>query len=483
MRWPGFVGPSYQSQSPLADVERCVNWYPEQVESQAGKARYVYYPTPGQQTFTTLPTAGARALFSMDGRTHGVMGNNVFELFADGTSALRGTVAQNSQPAQIAYNGRGGNQLLIASGGNGYCLDLGTNTLTQVLVGDCLQVGMIDTYFLAFGGTQYRLSELKDGSTWNAAKVVKRTVAPDPWVAMVVDGKRQLWLIGEQTGEVHYDTGSSSLTPFEPVPGAIFKYGTPARWSAIAVADSVMWLAQTSEGAGMVVRAQGYIPVRVSTHAVETAIASYLRTSRIDDAEALVYEDQGHVFYCLTFPSANATWVYDFVTQLWHERGTWNPPLSRFDRWHPRVHCYAFGKHLVGETNSIRIASLDITSGTEVDGSVIRRVRVAPGFAFEHQPIYYRSLEVYLQTGVGLATGQGSDPTVMLRTSNDGGQTWSSERTDSAGRMGDFRQRVVFMRLGRALDRVIEISVSDPVPWRVIDAYLEADLPQEAAAS
>ena len=480
MKWPGFIGPSYQSQSVLADVERCVNWYPEPVEAPSGKNKYALYPTPGQRAFCTLPAIGSRALFAMNNRMHAVSGGTLAEVSASGTVTTRGTVVQDTQLAQIAYNGRAGNQLLVASGGNGYCLDLTSNTFSQVLTGDCVQVGMIDGYFLAFNGTQYRISSLNDGTTWNPTQFQMRSIAPDPWQAMVVDGQRQIWLIGEQTSEVHYNANSFPF-PFAPIPGAVMKFGTPAPWSPAAAADSMMWLTQTSGGAGMVVQARGYTPQRISTYAVETAIARYARTSRITDAESLVYEDQGHVFYALTFPSANATWVYDLTTQLWHERGTWNAPSYQFDRWHPRVHCYAFGQHLVGETATGVLSTLDTTIGSEVDQSAIRRVRIAPALAAQGEPLYFGELEVYLQTGLGLTTGQGQRPIAMLRTSDDGGQTWGNERTCGAGPMGAFDTRVFWTRLGRSYDRAIELSVSDPIPWRVIDAWMTVDGPQQGA--
>jgi len=474
MRWPDFIGPSYQSQSQWADIERLMNWFVEPMESPGAKNRYALYPTPGQQTFLSVSDVGTRALFSMNGRTHAVVGSTVYELFSNALTASRGTVVQDSNMAQIAYNGRAGNQLLIASGGNGYCLNLTTNVLTPVLAGDCVQVGMIDEYFLAFNGTQYRISNLNDGLTWDPTQFIQRSIAPDPWQAMVVDGQRQIWLIGEQTGEVHYNAGSFPF-PFAPIPGAVFKFGTPAPWSVVSAADSVMWLSQTSAGAGMVVQARGYTPSRVSTFAVETAIANYQRNSRITDAEALVYEDQGHVFYVLNFPSANATWVYDLTTQQWHERGTWNSSANQYDRWHPRVHCYAFGKHLVGENGTNVIGSVDTTFGSEVDGRAIRRMRIAPGINNQWEPLYYRSLELYMQTGLGLASGQGSNPMVMLRTSDDAGMTWSSERTCSAGAIGQFGVRVMWLRMGRSYDRTIEVTVSDPTPWRLVDAFIDVD--------
>ena len=47
MVYRGFCGPSYTSQSVIADAELCMNWYPEQMESDAAPSRDVLYPTPG----------------------------------------------------------------------------------------------------------------------------------------------------------------------------------------------------------------------------------------------------------------------------------------------------------------------------------------------------------------------------------------------------------------------------------------------------
>jgi hypothetical protein len=69
----------------------------------------------------------------------------------------------------------------------------------------------------------------------------------------------------------------------------------------------------------------------------------------------------------------------------------------------------------------------------------------------------------------------GRGPLVTLRWSNDGGHTWSNGYDRDCGQAGDYRRRVLWNRLGRSRDRVYEISMSDPVPWRIVDAYLFTD--------
>ena len=88
-------------------------------------------------------------------------------------------------------------------------------------------------------------------------------------------------------------------------------------------------------------------------------------------------------------------------------------------------------------------------------------------------------IEVLLESGLGTTTGQGQRPTLMLRSSTDGGKTWGVERTASAGAMGEYQTRCLFWRMGQARNRVFELSVSDPIPWRILDSFI--DVAQESA--
>lgn len=470
-QYPGFIGASDRSQSPIADVEQTMNWYVE-VLPRSAKSPAALYPTPGQAAWTTVSQVGTRALFQENGRCFGVVATVPYEFTRDMTPTALGAVTQDSNPGTIVTNGATGAQAFFTSGTNGYLLNLLTNAFSQVLTGTATMGGMLDGYFLAFNKTtgKFAISNLNDGSTWDPTQFAQRSSAPDNWQSMVINAP-DIWLIGEKTGDVWYDAGSFPF-PFAPRPGVTFKYGTPATFSVIPVGQSVMWLSRTTDGAGIVVRALGYAPQRVSTAALETAIAQYERDATIADAEAMSYAEDGHTFYVLTFPTARKTWAYDLTTGLWAQRGKWNPRLNDFDIWTPRVHAYAFGKHLVGDRNSGQISTLDVTTGTEADGSAIRRIRVAPSLFRENRLIPQGTLEVFLEAGLGTSTGQGFAPLGMLRTSDDGGKTWGRERQGSLGAIGRYGVRLQFTRLGQSRDRVYEFSMSDPIPGRVIDAYI-----------
>jgi hypothetical protein len=104
---------------------------------------------------------------------------------------------------------------------------------------------------------------------------------------------------------------------------------------------------------------------------------------------------------------------------------------------------------------------------------VMRRLRRAPHLSNEGNRITFDKFQIDLETGLGIATGQGEDPQVMLRWSDDGGQTWSSEHWVSAGPQGAFKTRAIWRRLGQARDRVFEVTMTDPVPWRLIAAWID----------
>ena len=485
MKYPNFIGPSYVSANLLSDQEELFNWYLEILESSGAKNRFHYLPTPGQQAFVSVADVGTRALFSMNNFTRAVVGPTLYSLASTNSATSLGTMTQDSNPATISYNGVAGNRLMITTGGNVYYENLTTNVVTQVAGVSGTMGGMIDGYFVAFraGSTtvapEIRISPLNDTTgVWDPTQFQQRSIAPDPWKAMVLDGNRQIWLIGEQTSEVWTDFGSFPF-PFAPIPGAVLKSGTCAPFSAAAASDRVLWLEQTSSGAGKVVAAKGYSAQRVSTHAVETAIAGYARTSTINDAEAMVYQDQGHEFYILNFPQANASWAYDLTVAdtlgsayAWHRRGLWVPGRNQFELWTPRVHCYAFGQHLVGSRGNGTIATMDVAIGSELGGSAIRRMRRTAGIFDEYEKVTVRSLQFYFESGLGLQTGQGSDPTAMHRMSRDGGRTWGNERWVSTGAVGKYKTRAIFSRNGSARDRIDELTVSDPIPQRLTDAFV-----------
>jgi hypothetical protein len=330
----------------------------------------------------------------------------------------------------------------------------------------------LDGYFVFNEPNSQRVwvTSLLDGTSVDPLDFASAEGSPDGLVAINVD-HREAWLFGSDSVEVWYDAGGADF-PLVRIQGAFNEIGCAAPFSVAKLDNSLFWLGQDARGQGIVYRANGYNGVRVSTHAVEYAIAQY---GVISDALAYTYQQEGHTFYVLTFPSANATWVYDAATQAWHERaGLTN---GEFTRHRSNCQCNFKGSIVVGDFENGNIYTFDLE--TYADNSAaqkwLRSWRALPTGTNNLKRTAHHSLQLDCETGVGLNTGQGSNPLVMLRWSDDGGHTWSNEHWSSMGAIGRYGHRVFWRRLGMTLklrDRVYELSGTDPVKISIVGAEL-----------
>lgn len=470
MRYPHFVGGSFQDENPITDSEDLINYYIQHSESEGASAPNELLPTPGFQSAYTVSQGGGRAMYEMDGRSFGVVGVKLYEWFADGSSIERGTVAIDSNPATISGNGSGGGQLFITSGGAGYNYDLATDVLTLIVGLSAMQGGEAYGYFLAFAvNGDVRMSDLFDGLTWDPTQFFQRTIGPDLWTGMIVTPYGQIFLPGSQTSEFWYNAGTFPI-PFAPDPSGLVEEGIAASFSLKFAGKSVVWLSTNKNGGYQVMRASGFTPQRISTHALEAQLATY---PRIDDALGETYEEKGHAHYRLTLPTAKVTWDYDFSTSQWAKVQTFIAETNSYDYCHPVWHCFAFGKHLMADLASNVIYQMDSTFGLDVDGRPMRRLRQFPVLLNENRMMFYPELEIVMQVGVGLqGTVTGSSPMISMQKSDDGGLTWGNERQISIGKAGQFGTRVRWLNTGSARKRVYRIICTDPVPYRLTDAFL-----------
>lgn len=479
MEYRSFISGSNRSQSPIADNQRTVNWYSEPSQVPGANTAAALYPSPGLETFITVDEGPARGTFVQQGRCFAVIGFTFYEVFADGSVTDYGDVAADDNPATMCSNGDAGHQVFVASGTIGYIFDLDANTLTAVTTG-ITACGFVDGYFVALDAitSTFKISDLEDGTTWDPAQVAQRQTAADRWVGMIVKN-REVWLFGSLTSDVWVNVGTSPF-PFAPIETGLIQHGAAAGFSAAVALDTVLWLEASTQGAGMVMQSEGYLGKKVSTYAVDFALQGY---DSLADAVGYTYQDQGHVFYVLNLPNAQATWVYDLTTGMWHERLFWNVMTGRYEAHHGICHAFAFGKHLIGDRTLGVVYEQSIDIATDADGAPLRRLRRAPHLSSENKETFYHKFELDMETGLGLARGDaddpdvlGSDPQIRLRFSNNGGKTWGTELACGAGRIGEYDTRVIWRRLGHGRDRIFEVIASDPVPWRLMQAWLDATL-------
>jgi hypothetical protein len=501
------LGSAYVARSINAADNRMVNLFPEAIP-EGGKEPGFLNRAPGLQFLQTVGTGPIRGLWAH--QTNGsdfyvVSGNEVYKLTSlTATPQLLGTVS-GTGPVSIADNGT---QIFFACNPNGFIYNETTGVFGQITDPDfagAVTVVYLDGYFV-FNQPNSQIiwvSQLLDGTSINPLDFASAEGSPDGVVGLISD-HRELWVFGTDSVEVWYDSGAADF-PLQRIQGAFNEIGCVAAASIAKLDNGLFWLGTDARGQGIVYRANGYTGVRVSTHAIEYAIAQY---GNISDAIAYTYQQEGHAFYVLTFPSGNATWVYDVSTQVWHERAGWNN--GEFMRHRSNCQCNFGGNIILGDFENGNIYRFDLDVYADNGGiqKWLRSWRALPTGQNNLKRTAHHSLQLDCETGVGLngfviaetiylmtennnylitessnylianqeafAT-QGSDPQVMLRWSDDGGHTWSNEHWSPIGKIGAYGHRTFWRRLGMTLklrDRVYELSGTDPNKIAIMGAEL-----------
>jgi hypothetical protein len=410
-----------------------------------------------------------RGSFSQDGRTFTVVGDGLYEVNVAGqTATYRGGIANDGAPVSFSSNGRGGEQLAICGGGELKIFTLTTNILSAAvalpLTNQPVVLGFINGYFLLLERDSVRVwfSNLENGLVWDALDFFARSQTSDNLVGLVVLRNR-IWLFGSLTTEVYYDSGDAD-NPFVPYPGSVMQEGLVVWTAVIVLGENVFWLAQDNQGRNRIVFGNDYTPTVISTPPISFAIASY---ATVENCEVFGYEQEGHPFLVWSFPSGGAagvTWVYDAREQEWHQRSTWNVALGIDTVWRARGLASTNDGLLVGDRTTGDLYTLDLDTFLD-NGAMIRRLRRAPYVSAENQWIFVDRVELGIQAGVGLASGQGSAPVVELTVSKDNGHSWMSAGDALLGAMGEYFDRAIWNLIGRVrADRlVLQVTLTDPV--------------------
>lgn len=442
---------THKTRSEAANASRLINLFVEALP-QDSQSDVVLYGTPGTVPFCELPTFGVEFLHEMRGTLYAGTSEALYVIDQWGDWTHINNVTLNGR-VSVADNGR---TMVFVDGHRGYAYspedgfwELGgsgwypADTVTYQ-----------DGYFIFNrAGTGQFFISLLFSTDFNALDFATAMGAPDDTVA-VQSSHRELWVFGTKTIEVWYNSGNPDF-PFERMQGTFATKGLGAKHSVALMDNSILWLGDD----GIVYRANGYVPQRISTFSVEWAIAH----GRRDDAFAYVYGESGHTFYVLTFPEQGQTWVYDAATRLWHERSHYE-----WGRHHSNCHATCYGKELVGDFQNGMIYQMDNYAYKDWTDP-IRRVAISPPITNRRKRAFMRAMEIHMEAGANI----GENPQARLQWSNDGGQTWSEGHWSPLGKLGQYLARVRWNRLGSFRERCFKLVITEPIPIAIIKAFAE----------
>lgn len=461
----GGVGPG---RSVAANPLRRLNWFTE-IEKDTGLKTLQI--TPGMTLFAANGNNQSRGEHQLDDYLYVVQAGTFYEVNNAGVFTSRGTLNTTSGRVTMADNGT---QIVIVDGTDMYVYVPATNAYSTLGSPASTYHASIVIYANGYFAVpkadsgEWYISALGDGLTWDSLDFADAETFPDNLESMIADNG-QVWLFGGYSTEVWYNSGDADF-PFRIISGSNIEWGIKAKYSVAKVDNRLVWLANPPGGGGpVVVRNNGFNVERISTHAIEYLIGQY---TTIGDAFAFSYAEEGHYFYVLTFPTGNATFVWDSATGEWHERSS--SPIG-VGRYRANSYAYYIGQHIVGDYQTGNLYRMKLGVYDENGETIRSEIRVKIN---EHRQNYvkHKMLQVEFQTGVGLSTGQGSDPQAMLDWSDDGGFTWSNEHWRSLGAIGNYLTRVIWRRLGMSRDRVYRLAVTDPVQRTILGASLEVEV-------
>jgi hypothetical protein len=224
-----------------------------------------------------------------------------------------------------------------------------------------LQVDYLDGYFIVINGSMsFWVSNLYDGTTYNALATSPVSASPDTIVGLAAHSQR-IFFFKQNTTEIWYDVGTptASGSPFLRQSGAVYDFGCASRWTIAKGAGLLFFLAtQKMNNGGEVVgvaMVQESAPQIISTPAISWRIA---QSTTHADSFAYCYTEEGHIFYVLTNPTDNWTLVYDATTNLWHERSSFASDSVTVNRHVGNCYAYFNNKHYIGDYRSSTILEM-----------------------------------------------------------------------------------------------------------------------------
>jgi hypothetical protein len=462
----GLVGGSYQERSLPFDAQRTVNCYP--VFDKQGKEASALYGTPGLSLFAVTGSGSIRGEFkATNGRAFAVSGSSFYEIDAAGNATSLGSLDQSQGIVYMAENGQ---QLGICDGKSLYMFKYSDNSFIRVTDPDLPDVGtlgFIDGYFVVseLNSGRFRISALYDGESWHALDFATAESSPDN-LGLVINAAGQLWALGDFTSEIWTNTGDATF-PFERISGSKLSVGIVASATGLELDGSLFWLGQNKEGTGIVYRANGFTPQRISNSAIEQQIQ---KASNIGQVRAYAYQEDGHSFYILTGGGLETSLAYDLSTGIWHERAYLNSE-GRFEQHLASCGMVAFGKTLVGDRRNGNIYEMSLKYYSD-NGEAMAFDRVYTHLSDQDRLFQFNELIIGVESGVGTLSGDGSDPKIMMRLSKDGARTWSDWAEATIGKIGQYRNKARFRRLGAAEQMTFHVRITDPVKRAICGSYL-----------
>jgi hypothetical protein len=446
------AGPSYQSRSNQLASMQTLNWYQEQ--NTGAKDEFSLMPFPGLVS-RSINAGRDRGMHQMIEIGYRVSGTTLYSFDKDGATTSIGSVPGAGR-CILADDGI---NLFIVTEKQVYQYDSVAGTITNVTSGNIGSPNAVaflnDKFIYDRGqGNDFAVSSVGDGADIPIENIAGAISDPDN-LLLPYTFRQSIFFYGARSIETWYDAGTGS-PPVARIEQQIFPVGLGAVYSVSSNDNAMYFLGDDRQ----VYQFTGSPPVRMSSIAISNAIESY---ETVSDAIGWCCTFQGQNFYIITFPTENKTWCLSetFGKDGWFEISSG----TNGAKYQATSYVYVYGKHWLADDSTGDLYEWKFDN-YQNNLEPIQRRRVLPPITGDllgkkGARIQMSRLELIVEKGVGLITGQGEDPRIMIETSFDGHEfgagTWAR-----IGRQGEFVLKVELNQLKSFYEMMIRITFTDP---------------------
>jgi hypothetical protein len=387
-----FVGGAYSDDSKEWSAQDTVNYIVVNAERQGTRSPTKLRGVPGMVLFADLGTdAPIRGAHNCEGLLLVVSGRSLFKVAPSGASTLIGTIPGASRVSMAHNQYEGGYQVAIANGTGGYVYNTLDDSLVQITddgFPGAISFDYVDSYITGIEpGKRFAfISELADATSYNTLDRQEAEGSPDLLVGQLVT-HREWWLFSKRSIEPYVNTGANTGT-FQRASGVFIERGAASSHCMVALDNAPFWVGDD----GVVYRAYGYTPQRISTVAIEHALAQ----CDLSRCFAFTFEDEGHKVYYLTCPDGQ-TWGYDVQTQEWHRRQSYG-----LNRWRVSTLTKWNDRWIAGDYANGQLYMLDWNTQAEGD-QVLERRRITGVMSDVENALIVNAIRLVVDTGAPAA--------------------------------------------------------------------------------
>lgn len=483
------LGGSYAQKYADISTQRCINWYPVYFNpKEKTNSQLALYPTPGLTQYYNIAgrysRGGLVARTTKYSRAFCIVDQTLWEILSNHSVINRGTLSNIPMaPSKCFFKVNGNQEVYIGQGTAGYVYNMDTDTLVQITDADfpgnftpaatITSVEYLDGYLFVVANGQVYFSDANSFLNWTGSQVYHPTIRAAGTIA-VAAFRDKLYNFSSETIEPYFEDNSTAI--WARYPSSVIYTGALHANVVSSYDNGIVFAGKSREGETHIYMLTSESLKSISQNDPSIQWRINQKPQLLSEAWSYIQKTKdGKEIFRLFIPELKTTLVYDITSDEWYEQQSLSPSIDSDGNFNYNVfrgmHYISYaGMNLYQDYYSGKLLLEDYTVQTE-DSILIRRRRTSPTYTEEYKNISVSNFELDATRGVGISSGQGVTPILMLETSINGGRTYSQPRNLPLSSIGDYLYRSRLQKMGTGRAWAIQMTITDPIDLMIQNAY------------